>query len=131
LTAAADRPTVAGMPGTPSQNARVVALLNAISNLRKGDLLAVLSLDAQAPGIEWGPDDVLSLSDDGKGVIVTPGARPPPRSLANRMTTGEKLGRFLEQQLTQTMAYGEATRTVYYKDCLNKDELGNFEFNAR
>jgi hypothetical protein len=76
--------------GTEAQRQRVTALCNAISDLRRGDLHAVLELDTYAPGEGL---ELAEFSDD---------------ILRGRVQSGEALGRLLENQLVEVMAYGEA-----------------------
>jgi len=100
---------------------RVITLLNAISDLREGDLLAVLELDRYTPLIDLGDNDTFQLGEDGK-IIHTPGF-PPPRSLMHRAATGADLARILEQHLEWVMAFGQAHLPVYQKR-RRKKELG-------
>jgi hypothetical protein len=92
---------------TSAAERRVRRLLNAISDLHEGDLVAVLELTAVTPIIDFSDDDAFKLEDDGTiSFIPTPG--PRPKSLKHRVATGEQLGRILERQLIEVMALGEA-----------------------
>ena len=84
---------------------RVVDLLDAITNLHRGDLLAVLDLDSSTPLIEFGEEDTFELGKNGQ-VVHTP-VGPAKRSLSHRAQTGEHLARILEAQLTAVMAFGQ------------------------
>lgn len=92
---------------------RVIRVLDAISDLHKGDLRLGLDLDWVTPLVEIGKNDLLELKD-GRLVIIR--AYPPPeRSLRLKAQTGEALGRILEQHLVETLGFGEATLTTWRK----------------
>jgi hypothetical protein len=102
---------------------RVVNLLNAISDLQEGDLLAVLHLDGIVPLGEFGENDTFSLGQDGE-VIHTPGWPPPPRSLKDRVRTGKDLSRILEHQLLSVLVFGEVEVPSYMKSERDEREIG-------
>jgi len=99
-----------------SRRRRVIALLNAISDLQEGDLLAVLELDERTPMIEL---DRLELKN-GKMVIKP----DKPKSLKHRARTGKDLGRILEWQLISILGLGEAELPSYPKLRRGKDMGG-------
>jgi hypothetical protein len=102
---------------------RVVNLLNAISDLSEGDLLAVLELDSIVPLREFGENDTFSLGQDGE-FIHTPGWPPPPRSLMHRAQTGQDLSRILEHQLLSVLVFGEGMVPSHMKARRAKNEIG-------
>jgi hypothetical protein len=102
---------------------RVVALLNAISDLQEGDLRLALELDSQAPMLEFGENDTFKIAQDGK-IVWTPGSPPPEKSLRHRVQTGEELGRILEHHLLSVMIFGEAVLPSYKKRRRAKHEIG-------
>jgi hypothetical protein len=106
---------------------RVVALLNAISDLREGDLRSVLNLDGSVPIFEVGLNDTFQLGDDGK-IVLERGWPPPEKSLRNRVQTGEFLGRILEHHLLSVLIYGEAALPSYKKRRRAAGEIGGTAF---
>jgi len=86
---------------------RVVDLLNAIADLREGDLLAVLELDGCTPLMDLGDDDTFKLDDDGRDVNI-PGQFRPPKSLRHRVQTGQELANILLDHLSQVLGLGES-----------------------
>jgi hypothetical protein len=86
---------------TRAAKRRVAAVLNAISNLHQGDLLAVLDLDEFVQGWHFDKgivDEYFLNSQDGRESI---------KSLKAQVQTGEQLGRLLEAHLIQVMVFGE------------------------
>jgi hypothetical protein len=61
------------MPVTNAQKQRVIDLCNAIANLRRGDLRAVLELDGYAPLEEFGPDDRCCMEIRSSSHVVSAG----------------------------------------------------------
>src|SRR6266567_4443949 len=96
------------MSATPSaaRRRRIITLLNAISDLQEGDLLAVLELDRVTPLMEFGENDTFQVGEDGK-IVWTPGTPPPPKSLKHRARTGKDLARILEDHLNSVLVFGE------------------------
>jgi hypothetical protein len=107
-------PTIFG-----ERRSRVVALMNAISDLHEGDLLTVLELDRTIPIYEIGPNDMFRL-EDGR-IIHVPGFPPPPKSLKQRVQTGEQLARILEQHLMEVLVLGEVNLASYKKERRKND----------
>ena len=100
---------------TKAAKQRVANLLNAISNLRRGDLASVLGLNPLPT-----PEDI---SDP----------RPPgdPILMKGRMQFARKdMGRVLESQLETIYCLGESELVLYQKDIRHKDDLGGCLFDA-
>jgi len=108
------------MSANSTRMRRVTALLNAISDLRAGDLRAVLELDLVTPLCEFGENDIFELNKDGK-IVHIPGHPPPPKSLKDKVRTGERLARILENQLREIMAMGEGMLPSSRKNRRGKD----------
>jgi hypothetical protein len=107
---------------------RVVALLKAISDLQKGDLLAVLELDELTPLQEFGENHIISKGEDGR-LVLTPGWPPAPKSLKHRARTGNDLATILEQKLVSILGIGEVFVPSYQKRRRGNDLGGRaFEF---
>jgi hypothetical protein len=110
-----------------SKRMRVIALLNAISDLHEGDLHGVLTLDALTPIMEFGEDATFSLREDGT-VAFTPRIPPAPESLKRRVPTGEQLGQILEAQLMSILVFGEGTLRTVQKKPKAQLEMGGRQF---
>jgi hypothetical protein len=93
--------------GVVARRKRVIALLNAISNLHHGDLLSVLHLGKYVPMDEEG------LGDD------------PALHLAR---TGEELNRIVEDRLETIYCFGECFLPMEGKDSHERNELGAWRF---
>jgi hypothetical protein len=111
-----------------TRRSRVIALMNAVSDLHEGDLLAVLKLDQVTPMREFGENDRFTV-DDGR-VIHLPGFPPPRKSLKHRAHTGKHLARILEQHLMWVLTFGEVSLVSYQKR-RRKNELGGRGFWAK
>jgi hypothetical protein len=94
---------------------RVIALLNAISNLHKGDLHAVLELDSFIPLWEFEDEEFEQVP----AVL---------KSLRDRLRRGEDLARIYEDHLMQIMCLGETMVTSYPKLKRAKGEFGGREW---
>jgi hypothetical protein len=112
-----------------SSRRRVIRLLNAIADLHEGDLRSVLQLDGSTPFIEFGENDTFELREDGK-ILHRPGYPPPPRSLKQRVQTGEALGRILEDHLSSILVFGEVNLITWQKHKRRKKELGGRSFEC-
>jgi hypothetical protein len=93
--------------GVVARRKRVIALLNAISNLRHGDLRPVLALG------KYVPMDEEELGDD------------PALHLAR---TGEELGKIVEDRLETIYCFGECFLPMEGKDSHERNELGAWRF---
>jgi hypothetical protein len=115
----------------PSASARrrVIRLLNAIADLHESDLRSVLQLDRSTPLIEFGENDTFQLREDGK-ILHRLGYPPPPRSLKQRVQTGEALGRILEEHLSSILVFGEGRLITWQKPRRRKKELGGRTFEC-
>jgi hypothetical protein len=105
---------------------RVITLLDAISNLHRGDLKNVLKLDDITPLQEFGPNAMFALGEGGK-IIVAPDPSMP-KSLKSKVTTGEELGRILENHLEQILSFGEAILATSQKERRGRNEIGGRRF---
>lgn len=110
-----------------AKRSRVIALLNAISDLHEGDLSDVLELDRQTPLKEFGENDTSMKLPDGT-VEHTPGFPPPPKSLKDRVRTGKQMGQILEAQLTWVMVFGEVIIPSIQKKPRAQREMGGRQF---
>jgi hypothetical protein len=93
--------------GVVARRKRVTAVLNAISNLRRGDLLPVLALG------KYVPMDEEELGDD------------PALHLAR---TGEELCKIVEGRLETIYAFGEGVLPMEGKDSHGQNEFGAWRF---
>ncbi len=104
---------------------RVVDLLNAIADLRKGDLLAVLELD-RCTHLMDDDDDTFELDDDGN-VIHIPWQSS--KSLRHRVQTGKVLENILRDHLVKILILGEGILDTFRKSSQQyRTDLGGRRF---
>jgi hypothetical protein len=99
------------MQPNKEQVRRVNALLNAIGDLRRGDLLKVLNLNNKIQSMPMsGADREFSLDKDVKLVVKV------PKTMRDRACTGKELAHIVEDNLIEILMFGEVSLPTVMKD---------------
>jgi hypothetical protein len=107
---------------TPAQE-RVITLLNAICELRDGDLNSALALDDYTPWEELGPADTFKGGGEDAVIVRVPG--PILASKSSRRyeaETGEELEQILKSRLQEILNFASVAGLLFAQNDLLLDQ---------